>query len=168
MHKVSDLVGRTVVSSETGDRLGRVADVLLEPHSDRALGLVIGGGLFEGEHVLPIGDVQTLGTDAVVARSAQGVLDAKQWRERRIDAARSSALKHRRVLTTGGRMLGEIDDVLLDDTGVVEAFEISRPAFGGLVRQRSRLPQDSQVTIGDDAVLVSDAAADAMERNGRS
>ena len=166
MHKVSDLVGRTVVSSETGDRLGRVADVLLQAHSDRALGLVIGGGVFGGEHVLPIGDVQTFGGDAVVARSARGVLDAKQWHARGIDAARSSALRHRRVLTTGGRMLGEIDDVLLDDSGVVKAFDVSRPGFGGLVHHHSRLPQGSQVTIGDDAVLVSEAAAEAMERNG--
>ena len=167
MHKVSDLVGKTIVSSQTGDRMGQVADVLLDPQSNRVLGLVIGGGVFGGEHVLPFGDVQTLGTDAVVARSADGVLDAKQWRERGVEVARSSALKHKRVLTAGGRLLGQINDVLLDDVGIVEAFEISRSGFAGLVRRRSRLHQGSDVTIGTDAVLVSDAAAEAMDGGGR-
>lgn len=166
MHKVSELVGKTIVSSETGDRMGRVADVLLDPQSNRALGLVIGGGVLGGEHVLPFGDIQTLGTDAVVARSAQGVLDAKHWRAQGIEAARSSALKHKRVLTTGGRMLGELNDVMLDDVGIVEAFEIARPAFAGLTQRRSRLPQTSAVTIGADAVLVTDDAVDAMDRQG--
>jgi uncharacterized protein YrrD len=103
----------------------------------------------------------------VVARSADGVLDAKQWRERGVQVARSSALRHKRVLTAGGRLLGEIDDVLLDDVGIVEAFEISRSGFAGLVRRRSRLHQGSDVTIGTDAVLVSDAAAEAMDGGGR-
>ena len=74
MHRVSELVGRAIVAAESGERIGTVSDVLLDPASQRVLGLVIAGGLLSSEHVLPISDVQTLGTDTVVARSATAVV----------------------------------------------------------------------------------------------
>lgn len=169
MQKVSELVGKAIVSSDNGERLGRVADVLLDTQSNRVLGLVIAGGAFGSEQVLPFADVQTLGADAVVARTSKGVLAAKQWRQQGIDSARSSNLNHKRVLTTGGRAIGEIRDVLLDDAaGVVEAFEVVSPGrLGGLMQRRGLLQQDGEVRIGADAVLVSEAAAAALEEPGR-
>jgi uncharacterized protein YrrD len=165
MQKVSELMGRPIVSSETGERVGKVVDVLLDPHSNHVVGLVTaGGGLLSSEQVLPYADVQTLGKDAVVARSGNGVVGSKEWRQQGVDSKRSSTLKHRRVLTTSGRALGEISDVLLDGTaGTVEAFEVASPAFGGLVQRRSILPRGSGLTIGADAVLVPDEAAGALE-----
>ena len=169
MQKVSELVGKPIVSAETGERIGKVADVLLDPHSHHVLGLVVGAGLFRSEHVLPYSDVQTLGKDTVVARSGTGVVGPKEWREQGIDAARSSTLKHKRVLTTSGRALGEIHDVLLDDSaGTVEAFEVTGSTLGGLMHRRSILPQASGVTIGADAVLVPDETAVALEESRKS
>jgi len=164
MQKVSELVGKPIVSAETGERMGKVADVLLDPQSSHILGLVVGGGLLSSEQVLPYADVQTLGKDAVVARSGKGVVGPKEWRQQGLDTARSSALTHKRVLTTSGRALGEIHDVLVDESaGTVEAFVVANSALGGLVRRRSILPQGSGVTIGADAVLVPDEAAAALE-----
>ena len=72
-------------------------------------------------------------------------------------------MKHRRVLTTSGRAVGEIRDVLLDDAGAVEAFDIGGSTLGGLLRRRSTLPHGEGVTIGADAVLVPDETVAAME-----
>ena len=60
MHKVSELVGKSIVSAESGERIGKVADMLLDQQSQRVLAIVIEGGLFSSEHVLPLSDVQTL------------------------------------------------------------------------------------------------------------
>ena len=166
MQKASDVVGRAIVSSETGERIGRVADLLIDAGVARVLGLVIGGGVLKSEQVLPYTDVHTLGGDAVVARTATGVLNPQQWREQGSEGTRSSTLKHRRVLTTTGRALGEIDDVYVDEaTGTIEGFELVGSAFAGLVQRRSMLPQGSGITIGADAVLVPDELAAGLEKS---
>ena len=168
MHKVSELVGKSIVSAATGERLGTVSDVLVDQQSHRVLGFVIGGGLMSSEHVLPHADVQAMGADAVVARSATGMVGAKEWRERGVAAARTSTLKHRRVLTTGGRALGEVHDVLLDDRGAaVAAFDVSAPSLGGLMHKHAILPYVTGMTIGADAVLVPDESVGAWESPDR-
>jgi uncharacterized protein YrrD len=162
MQKLSHVVGRPVVASETGERVGHVADVLLDPGSHQIIGLVMAGGVFAAEHVLPYGDVQTLGKDAVIARAGRGLLDPGEWHRQGTAATRSSALRHRRVLTTSGRQLGEIDDVYVDETtGRVEGIEIRGSSFRGLLHTHSRLPHGDGLTIGADAVLVPDELATA-------
>jgi uncharacterized protein YrrD len=163
MQKVSELVGKPIVSADTGKRIGKVSDVLVDPQAQHIVGLVVGTGVLSAEHVLPYADVQTLGTDAVVARSGSGVVGRKEWHQRAIATLRTSALQHKRVLTTNGRALGEIRDVLLDEAGGVEGFEIAGSALGGLLRRRSKLPQAPGLTIGEDAVLVPDDTAAELE-----
>ena len=168
MHKVSELVGKPIVSAESGEQIGKVADVLLDQQSLHVLGIVIEGGLFASEHVLPFSDVQTLGKDAVVARSGTGVVGPKEWHQRAIEGVRTSALKHKRVLTTSGRALGEIHDVLLDETGIVEGFEVTGSRLSRLMGRHSLLPQASGITVGADAVIVSDETAAAIEKSRKS
>ncbi len=162
MQRVSELIGKPIVSAESGERIGKVTDVLLDPQTQHVVGIVVGGGVFASEHVLPYGDVQTLGRDAVIARTGAGVVGPKEWRQYTVDATRSSTLKHRRVLTTSGRALGEVHDILLNDGGMVESFEVSG---GGLMPRRSILPSVKGLTIGSDAVLVPDETAAAMEQS---
>jgi uncharacterized protein YrrD len=163
MQKVSELVGKPIVSADTGERIGKVSDVLVDPQSQHVIGLVVASGVLSAEHVLPFTDVQTLGTDAVVARSGSGVVGRKEWHQQAIDTMRTSALQQKRVLTTSGRALGQIRDVLVDEVGSIEGFEIAGSGFGGLLRRRSTLPQAHGVTIGADAVLVPEDTAAELE-----
>jgi uncharacterized protein YrrD len=163
MHRITELVGKPIVSADTGERIGKVSDVLVDPQSQHVLGLVVAGGLLGGEHVLPYTGVQTLGTDAVVARSGSAVIDRKEWHQQAAESIRTSTLQQKRVLTTSGRALGSIGDVFLGDAGTVEAFEIANSSVGGLRRKRTTLPHAHGVTIGADAVLISDETAAEME-----
>ena len=159
MRRISEVIGKTVVSADTGDRLGGVSDALIDDVS--VVALVIGGGLLAKEHVLPFRDVQTLGGDAVLARTGSGMVGPKEWRTSGPETSRSSALRGRAVVTTGGTRLGEVSDVLIDDrTGAFEAFEVSS---GGLRSRRSTLRASSQIRIGADAVVVPEDALEAAD-----
>ncbi len=165
MQRVSSLIGKSIVSAANGELVGKVADVLFDPASSRTVGLVIAGGMFASERVLAYDDVQVLGRDAVVARTVDGVMDPKAWHAQGLASERSSALTHKPVMTDAGRRLGAISDVYLNETtGAVEALEVSRSALGGLVNRHSVLPQPGVVTIGRDAVLVSEDTARLLEQ----
>jgi uncharacterized protein YrrD len=78
--RVKDVLGKPVISADTGERLGTVADLLLDDASHQLVGVVVAHGVLKHEHVLPASSVHSLGSDAVVSRSAQ-LIGAKEWRE---------------------------------------------------------------------------------------
>lgn len=78
----SELLGKAVVSADTGEKLGTVSDILLDETDHHLVGLVVRRGLMKSENVLPAAAVQTFGRDTVVSRSSQELLSAKAWRSR--------------------------------------------------------------------------------------
>lgn len=168
MQNVSELIGKPVISVESGDKLGTVADALMADGDVRLLALVIGGGLLGKDHVLPFRDVQTLGGDTILVRSATGVVGPREWRESGTRASRSSALKGRPVVTIDGHRLGEVSDILVDEqTGAFDALEVASSDLGGLRTRRSLLRPGSEVRVGPDAVVVPQSAA-AVHESGRA
>lgn len=164
MQNVSELIGKPVISVETGDKLGSVSDALLADGDVRLLALVIGGGLLGKEHVLPFRDVQTLGGDTILVRSQSGVVGAREWRETGVLATRSSALKGRPVVTAAGHRLGEVSDLLVDEqTGAFDALEVAASDFGGLRTKRSLIRPGGDIRIGPDAVVVPETAVPPSE-----
>lgn len=169
MRRVSEYVGKPIVSADSGEKVGTVADVLVDAHAGRIIGLVIGGGILKSEHVLPYADVQAMGNDAVVARSREHVMSAREWHESANDAARSSTFKNKRVITATGRELGAVRDLYINEqTGVVEAYDVAGPAFIRLVERRNVLPQSGAVAVGPDALVVSEDAAREFESEPRA
>ena len=80
--RVSELMGKVVVSANSGEKLGTVSDVLLDDVDHHLVGLVVRRGLMKSEHVLPSASVQTFGRDTVVSRTADDLVSAKEWRLR--------------------------------------------------------------------------------------
>src|SRR4051812_23418685 len=81
--RVSELIGKVVVSANNGEKLGTVTDVLLDEIDHHLVGLVVRrGGLMKSEHVLPSAAVQTFGRDTVVSRTGDDLVGARDWRGR--------------------------------------------------------------------------------------
>jgi uncharacterized protein YrrD len=80
--RASELIGKTVVSADTGERLGSVGDLLLDDTNHQLVGLVIKHGMIRAAQVLPAASVQTFGRDTVVAKSGSDLVDRKTWRAR--------------------------------------------------------------------------------------
>lgn len=82
IQRATELIGKTVVSADNGEKLGSVGDLLLDDADHRLVGLVIKHGVLRAEQVLPAAAVQTYGRDALVARSGSDLIDRKTWRAR--------------------------------------------------------------------------------------
>lgn len=159
MHRVSEIIGKPIVSAETGDRLGSVSDALLGDGGVNVVALIIRGGLLEKEHVLPFHDIQTLGGDTVLARTVAGISSPQEWRRSGVKATRSSRLRGKPVVTVGGQRLGEVSDLLVnDETGAFDGVEVADSRLGGLHTKRAILHASEEIRIGPDAVVVPDNA----------
>jgi uncharacterized protein YrrD len=171
VRSIRETIGKPIISIESGDKIGTVADALLEDGTVRLVALVLGGGVLGKEHVLPFSDVHTLGGDTVLVRTDSGVLGGREWRDGGVHASRLSALKGRPVVTASGHRLGEISDVLIEPgTGAFDAIEVSTSDFGGLRSRRSLVRPGAAVRIGPDAVVVpedtrAEGARDVSDRD---
>ena len=77
--RATDVIGLAVVSADTGKKLGKVVDLLLDENGTKLVGLLVKHGVLKQEHVLPAAAVQSLGPDAVVSRTEE-LIGAKSWR----------------------------------------------------------------------------------------
>jgi uncharacterized protein YrrD len=77
--RATDVIGRPIVSADTGKKLGTVGDLLLNDNGRELVGLTVRHGALRSEDVLPIESVQSLGSDAVVSRSDH-LIGAREWR----------------------------------------------------------------------------------------
>ena len=79
--RATDVIGKPILSADTGKRLGTVSDLLFDATERALIGLVVRHGLLRNEEVLSADQIQSLGLDAVVSRSDQ-LITAKDWHER--------------------------------------------------------------------------------------
>jgi uncharacterized protein YrrD len=163
VHRISEIIGKTVVSAESGDRLGSVSDALVEEGHGRVVGLVLGSGVFVKEHVMPFHNVQALGGDAVLARTDAGIVAPAAWRKSGVRATRSSDLRGRAVVTASGERIGHVSDLLVDEqTGAFGGLEVSwGHRLVGMRSRHSVVRASEQIRIGPHVVVVPN---DALEK----
>jgi uncharacterized protein YrrD len=163
MRRLSELPGRAIVAADTGQKLGTVSDVLVDAQGRRIVGFIVGGQLLTSERVVPSENVQAVG-DAVIVRSHEGVVGAREWRDGDSDSIRSSTLKNKPVMTVGGRRLGVIKDVHVEErSGVITGYEVSGGTLTGFLTRRNLLPESTDIRIGPDAVIVTEETARELE-----
>lgn len=162
MHKVNELLGLDVLDQDTGEKRGTVKDLIFDDHTTRIVALVLdGGGLFGGAktvrwgHVVNVGDVVMLAGGAPLDGSRDDPeIYALRGRQRRITGTE--------IVTEGGQKEGEVADVLLDDGGVVRAYEVKRGVIRDLAG-RELVPAEDVISSGPDAIVVRDQASSGPE-----
>jgi uncharacterized protein YrrD len=114
MIQANDLDGRAVVDLETAKKVGYVDEILLDTDGGRiaALQVTEGSKLTGGKKVIvPTSAVESIGPEAIMVRANAERLDADPSHDA---FPRLSHVKGRKVVTEGGKLLGSIDDVLID------------------------------------------------------
>jgi uncharacterized protein YrrD len=170
MRHTNELVGKPIVNGDTGERVGKATDLLVSHDAQQLIGVVVSRGVLGNEKgVLPFEHVRSLGGDVIVADGRQPILDHEQWRRRATETIRSSALAHKRFVTTTGRELGQLSDVCFnEESGRVSGFEVAEAGFAGLVQHHRVIEPAGEVIVGPDLVLVSGVVQAKEEPRGEA
>jgi sporulation protein YlmC with PRC-barrel domain len=164
------LRGRAVIDLDAAERIGELAELVLDPSSQRVAGLVVSHRQAmvgaARQLVLPASAVHAVGPDAItIRRAAESALDLWQFS----GLPRLSQITGRKVVSYSGKLLGSIDDVLIDgDDGRIIGYALgdarplqhlerwlrgeSRPARPDYVRA------DADLRVGPEMVMVPDDA----------
>jgi uncharacterized protein YrrD len=165
MRKGNEIIGKPVVSYQSGRKIDTVKDLIFDQNSNQLLGfLVREGGWFSSPHILLLKDVLALGADAVITSSADNIFSVKQVPEIAKILEYNNVLKGTRILTTDGRNLGTMVDLYFNnETGAVEGYEVSGGLFADAYSGRSFVPTPQTLKIGKDVAFVPSETAQLME-----
>ncbi|MBI2953186.1 MAG: PRC-barrel domain-containing protein [Chloroflexi bacterium] len=165
MIKGKSVIGRPVLSYDSGKRLGMVREALLEPEQRRVLAFLVDGRDWNGEtRAIPFGSVKAVGRDAVIVPNEQAIVHVSEVRE--IEAALTSrtTITGLRMFTEDGRDIGIIEDVYFDaPTGEVKGFEVSGGLLTRVRRGRLFVPLPSSLRIGEEFVFVPSETGTRVE-----
>ncbi len=155
------LVGRAVVSVADGEKLGAVSDVLLDVEGRTVRGFTVSAGDVGWLHreqpaVVPLEHIRTIGPQAITVENKDGitVMDAPFADAPMLDSIRT------RVVTAGGEVIGDGDDLAFDDTnGAIVALHLApQGGFLGIGATTHTIPVAEIVGFGRDVITVQDAA----------
>jgi uncharacterized protein YrrD len=165
MRKGNEIIGKPVVSYQSGRKIDTVKDLIFDQNSNRLLGFLISeGGWFSDRKVLLLQDVLAIGADAVITASADNIFPAKRVPEIAKILEYNNVLKGTRILTTDGRNLGTMVDLYFDnETGAVQGYEVSGGLFADAYSGRSFVPTPQTLKIGKDVAFVPVETAQLME-----
>lgn len=155
---IGNLTGMPVLSIATGNKLGHVSHVRIDPLNGRLSGLV----LKEAENeALPYDRVHSFGRDAVMAMSDDSVVDPADLSGSPV--RRAEDLIGTKVVMENGEILGEIADVLVAlNPPPVVVYEIRRSMLDRLLGRTFFIPASVGYALSDDSarLIVSDSTPD--------
>ncbi len=155
-----DLINKPIYSLNDGRLLGKVQDLYIDPTAELLLGVFLGGqGLIRRKsELIQAADVTLFGIDAVLARAGDVVTDdtvlstAKTWMRR-------DKLIGREADTPGGTRLGVIGDVIVDPTGHITGFALSKVYVEGPLAEKRVISRSVVIDVGqEDGRMTVDLA----------
>lgn len=164
MRKGSDVIGKVVVTYDTGKKIERILDLIFDQERNQLLGfLVEEKGLFGDAKVIPLKEVQAIGLDAIVVHSKDSVVEAHHIPAIAEILYHNNVLTGTKILTTAGLNLGELVDLFFDEhSGLVEGYEVSGGVFADAYSGRSFVPAPETLKIGYDVAFVPPETAQMM------
>ena len=165
MRKGSDVIDKVVVTSDKGQKIQRILDLIFDHKRNQLLGfLVEEKGLFRDAKVIPLQEVLAIGSDAIIVKSKESVVKAYRVPAIKEILHQNIVLRGTRILTTEGLYLGGLVDLFFDEhSGLVEGYEVSGGVFADAYSGRSFVPAPEALTIGDDVAFVPPETAQMME-----
>jgi uncharacterized protein YrrD len=165
MRKGTDLIGKPIVSFDTGERIEHIRDLISDQTKNQLLGFVVDeGGWFSTARVLPLSHIHAIGPDTIIVRSKDAIVPADSDLVIQRILERNNVLKGTTIVTTDGQDLGTLVDLYFDDqTGIIEGYEASGGVFADAFSGRSFVPARQTLKIGEDVAFVPPETAQLME-----
>jgi uncharacterized protein YrrD len=165
MRKGSDIVGKPIVAYNTGEKIGRVRDLIFDQERNHLVALLVQeSGFMRDAQVLPLVAIQSIGMDAAIVSTADNIIAAKLDAKIAAILDRNNIMNGTHIMTTSGQDLGKMVDLYFDETtGAIEGYEVSGGIFADAYSGRSFVPALQTLQIGEHYAFVPAMVADLME-----
>lgn len=152
-----DLIGKPIITIDEGRHIGKVKDLYLDQNLYHMTGIHLGkeGLIRRKENLIPRENVVVFGVDAILVESAVSITDSNE-----IDVEswiKLDDLIGREIDTPGGTKLAVLGDIILDVTGNIIGFALSKVAVDGPIAQTRAVSREVVIDNGnEDGVMTID------------
>ena len=157
--RISEVLGKSIISADTGENVGRVDEILLDSARHQIVGILVTAGVLSRQQVLPFDEVQTVGADAVIVKTVTTMRDAKEWVREGQPANRWHTVHGKQVVTAQGASIGTIHDVVVDQRGHLTALDIAVGRHGTRHLRPTLVHGIDQIELTNEVVVVPDSVA---------
>jgi len=163
MIRATELGGRAVVDMDAAEKVGKIEKVILDPEARRVAGFTVahGGSLISHgtRMTLPASSVHAIGPDAVTVHGSVVVGDLAHLD----DLPRVSDVVGRKVVSRDGRLLGKVEDVLInDEDGRIIGYELSEHD-GTYLRAETDLRTGRDLIVVPEDAVARDLASETQD-----
>jgi len=169
MIRAHDLDSRAVIDLESAKKIGYIDEILLDPTQGQiaAFRVAEGSSLTGGGRkvMVPSSAVESIGPEAIMIRSNGDTLAPEGPHD---EFPRLSKVKGRKVVSEGGKLLGAIDDVLIDGAdGRIHGYTLKDPSWtAGLSdlfsadhdHRDDYIRGDTDLRLSEDLLVVPESA----------
>ena len=149
--------GLAVVSIGTGEKLGSVTEILLDPNAERISAFAVdsgSGGILSAQgsktRWIAADQVRAIGPDAMTVQDASVLSDTAADGE----TIALSMVMGEKVVTEGGTYVGQVASMDIDDSSMtVSGLEVS----AGFFKSTRLVAKDDLITVGDELIIVNDS-----------
>jgi uncharacterized protein YrrD len=151
--KIDSIIGQTVISRATGNKLGNIADAIIDPID----GLLLGFAADTGDGVMQIvtyHEVFSVGPDAVMVNTDDSLTDVESSELSSFPLAKRD-LTGANVITDTGTLLGPIASVYVSQIGApAVVYELRDSIFDKLLGRSLFIPAAAGQALSDDAARL--------------
>ncbi len=156
MRRAKQLIGLPVIDLTSGKRLASVQSALVDLAGGEVVALVVqkSGWLKDGK-ALRMSDLHAIGDDAITVSNPEPWVAVSKVTDGRPGLVTADRLRDRQVLTEDGRLLGSLEDVIIDSpSGTISEYVLSDGIIQDLLNGRVSIPVPEQAVVGEESIIV--------------
>jgi len=155
------LIGNEIVSSSTGEKIGKVQDVLIDADRLQAAAVVTSkGNLFDRSFEAISDDwVRLWGRDVLLVKQSDVIVQGEDLADHEKWLSVSDTIRGYDVVREDGTRAGTLDDVALDDEGKITGYELSDVAVEEGAAAASWIGVDVTRSLGPDVLVIKSTTA---------
>lgn len=152
MKKSVDILGLPIISITEGKELGKAKSLVINPAAGTVAAVVIDDGKwYLGAKLLPFSAITGLGEYAVTIENSNSVTLYTENQEFEKLLLAEIEVIGTKVLTKSGRILGKVNEIIIDLSGKITACEVE-----DMNKDITHLPADRVLTFGKEVLVVND------------
>jgi uncharacterized protein YrrD len=155
--KASNIKGLPIFSLSQSKNIGKAEDVVYNPENKKIEAILVNAdGLLSEKKAILIGNIKSVGKDAIMVDSDQVLKKETEVPEDIAKLIKSKkTLPKSKVITESGMNLGNISDLIFDSSsGEVQKFEISQGPMKDIQSGKKTLNIDDFISMGDEVAVA--------------
>ena len=113
--------------------------------------------------VIPRSIVHVFGQDVILVKSNETMPRDNTLQSVASLIAVTGQMKGRQIATERGVRVGLLNDVLVDESGKVVAYDLSKVYIDGPVHESKRIPFQATRSVGPDLIIVDTDALESLK-----